>query len=146
MGGCYQRYTSPLMRSVSIGEPSKAIDHVMKACLKALNNVLSTIKPGLTGHEVARAGWEALNEAGSGLVSHGNFGYAVGLGYPPSWADGTCKIELGIDTVLQPGMVFHHPIALRKLGEFGVCVSETSVVTDTGTRVFGSVPREMFLK
>ncbi len=146
MGGCYQRYTSPLMRSVSIGEPSKAIDHVMKACLKALNNVLSTIKPGLTGHEVARAGWEALNEAGSGLVSHGNFGYAVGLGYPPSWADGTCKVELGIDTVLKPGMVFHHPIALRKLGEFGVCVSETSVVTDTGTRVFGSVPREMFLK
>ena len=146
MGGCYQRYTSPLMRSVSIGKPSKAVYNVMKACFNALDNVLSTIKPGLTGDEVARAGWEALNEAGSGLVSHGNFGYGVGLGYPPSWADGTGKIELGVDTVLKPGMVFHHPIALRNLGEFGVCVSETSVVTDTGARVFGSVPREMFLK
>ena len=146
MGGCYQRYTSPLMRSVSIGEPSKAVYDVMQACLKALGNVLSTIRPGLIGDEVARAGWEALNEAGSGLVSHGNFGYGVGIGYPPSWADWTGKIELGVDTVLRPGMVFHHPIALRKLGEFGVCVSETSVVTDTGARVFGSVGREMFLK
>ena len=146
MGGCYQRYTSPLMRAVSIGEPIAEVGQVMSACLNALDNVLSTIKPGVTANEVAEAGWEALNEAGPGLVSHGNFGYGVGLGFPPTWADWTGKIELGVDTVLQPGMVFHHPVALRKLGEFGVTVSETSVVTESGLRVFGTVERKLFVK
>lgn len=146
MGGCWQRYTSPLMRAVSIGEPSAEVRRVADACLQALDNVLLRIRPGVTAHEVAQAGWEALNEAGPGLVSHGNFGYGVGLGFPPTWADWTGRIELGVETVLRPGMVFHHPVALRKLGEFGVAVSETSVVTDDGPRVFGTVDRRLFIK
>ena len=146
MGGCWQRYTSPLMRAVSIGEPSPEVRRAADACLNALDNVLSTIRPGVTAHEVAQAGWQALNEAGPGLVSHGNFGYGVGLGFPPTWADWTGRIELGVETVLRPSMVFHHPVALRKLGEFGVAVSETSVVTDEGPRVFGTVERQLFVK
>ena len=146
MGACYHRYTSPLMRAVSIGEPSAEVSRVMNACLKALDNVLSAIRPGITAHEVAEAGWQAIDKAGPGLVSHGNFGYGVGLGFPPTWADWTAKIELGVRTVLRPGMVFHHPVALRKLGEFGVAVSETSVVTESGARVFGTVERRLFVK
>ncbi len=146
MGGCYQRYTSPLMRTVSIGEPRDEVARVMDACLKALDNVLAAIRPGVTAHEVAKAGWLALEEAAHGLVSHGNFGYGVGLGFPPTWADWTGRIELGVETVLRPGMVFHHPIALRKLGEYGVAVSETSVVTQSGPRVFGGVERRLFVK
>ena len=145
MGGCFHRYTSPMMRSVSIGEPNAEVSRTMDACLKALGNVLSTIKPGVTAHEVAEAGWQAIDEAGPGFVTHGNFGYGVGLGFPPTWADWTGRIELGVQTVLRPGMVFHHPVALRKLGEFAVTVSETSVVTEDGPRTFGTVERKMFV-
>jgi Xaa-Pro dipeptidase len=40
-------------------------------------------------------------------------------------------------------MTFHIPPALRVYGEFTVGVSETVVITDTGYRVLGSVPRPL---
>ena len=95
-------------------------------------NVLSTIRPETAADEVARAGWAGIADAGEDFVFHGNFGYAVGASFPPTWAD---------------GMVFHHPEALRRMGRYGVAVSETSVVTDSGCEVLTTgVERELFVK
>ncbi len=146
VGGCIQRYTAPTMRSVSIGEPKPEVKRVADACITALGNVLTTIRPGITADEVAKAGWEGIAMAGEDFVFHGNFGYAVGAGFPPSWADGTALIESGIQTRLQPGMVFHHPIALRRLGQYGVAFSETSVVTAEGCEVLTSVERQLAVR
>ena len=55
--------------------------------LAALGNVLSSLKAGISSHEVASAGWMALREAGDDIVFHGSFGYAIGAGFPPTWAD-----------------------------------------------------------
>ena len=35
-------------------------------------------------------------------------------------------------------MVFHHPVALRRLGEYGVAFGETTVVTENGCDVLTS--------
>lgn len=146
MGGCYNRYTTPLMRSVSIGKPNSEVEKLTDACLTAIDNVISTLRPGITADEVARAGWEGLSKAGPEVVSHGNFGYAVGAGFPPAWADSTGIIELGVQTKLKPGMVFHHPVALRSFGKFSVAFSETSVITDDGCEVLTGIDRELFIK
>jgi Xaa-Pro aminopeptidase len=119
---------------------------MVSACHRALDNVLAAIRPGVTADEVARAGWQGLASAGKDLVFHGNFGYAVGAGFPPTWADGTARIELGVQTRLQSGMVFHHPVALRKLGQYGVALSETSVVTEDGCEVLTDVERQLFVR
>ena len=129
MGGCIHRYTAPTMRTVFIGEPPAEARRMAEACLTALGNVLDTMRAGITSDEVAQAGWEGMNLAGDDFVFHGNFGYAVGAGFPPTWADGTAAIMSGIDTVLRPGMVFHHPVALRRLARYGTAFSETTVVT-----------------
>lgn len=145
-GACVERYTAPMMRTVSIGEPSPGGARLIDACLTALDNVLSTLRPGITADEVARAGWEGMDLAGPGLVFHGVFAYAVGAGFPPTWGDGTAGISLGNETRLRPGMVFHHPVALRRLGEYGAMFSETTLITEDGCEVLTSVERRLFVK
>lgn len=146
MGASYQRYTAPTMRTISIGDPDAGVTRLAGACLTALDKVIEAIRPGATSDEVARVGWEGMDLAGPGLVFHGVFGYAVGCNFPPTWADGTARIALGDHTVLQPGMVFHHPVALRRLGEYGVAFSETSVVTEDGCEVLTSTDRRLFIR
>ena len=146
MGGCIHRYSAPTMRTVFIGEPPAEARRMAEACLTALENVLNTIRAGVTADEVAQAGWEGMNMAGDGFVFHGNFGYAVGAGFPPTWADDTAAIMSGIDTVLRPGMVFHHPVALRRMGRYGTAFSETTVVTENGCEVLTSSPREIVVR
>ena len=146
MGGCIHRYSAPTMRTVFIGEPPTEARRMAEACLIALGNVLNTIRAGVTADEVAQAGWEGMKLAGDGFVFHGNFGYAIGAGFPPTWADDTGAIMSGIDTVLRPGMVFHHPIALRRMGRYGTAFSETTVVTEDGCEVLTSSPREIVVR
>ena len=146
MGGCIHRYSAPTMRTVFIGEPPAEARRMAEACLVALGNVLNTIRAGVTADEVSQAGWDGMNRAGDGFVFHGNFGYAVGAGFPPTWADDTAAIMSGIDTVLRPGMVFHHPVALRRMGRYGTAFSETTVVTENGCEVLTSSPREIVVR
>lgn len=146
MGGCIHRYSAPTMRTVFIGEPPAEARRMAEACLTALGNILSAIRAGVTADEVAQAGWESILSAGDGFVFHGNFGYAVGAGFPPTWADNTAAIMSGIDTVLRPGMVFHHPVALRRMGRYGTAFSETTVVTEDGCEVLTSSPREIVVR
>ena len=146
IGACYQRYTTPLMRTASIGTPSAGVQRLADACLRALDCVLGALRPGLTGHEVAEAGWKGIAAAGEDLVFHGCFGYGVGAGFPPSWADRTGLIMRGQHTPIRAGMVFHHPVALRRLGEHGVMFSETSVVTESGCEPFGNTERRLIVR
>ena len=145
-GACYQRYTAPLMRTMSIGDPSPDTARLSDGCLSALANVLDTMRPGVTAHEVARAGWKGIERAGPDLVFHGCFAYGVGAGFPPAWGDGTTRILLDDHTPLEPGMVFHHPIALRQLGECGAMFSETTVITGDGCEALGKTPRELQIR
>ena len=145
-GACVQRYTAPMMRTVSIGDPEPSVARLANACLTALDNVIAAMRPGATADEVARAGWEGIDLAGPGMVFHGVFAYAVGAGFPPAWSDGTAGIMLDNQTRLQPGMVFHHPVALRRLGEYGAMFSETTVITEDGCEVLTNVERKLFIR
>lgn len=51
---------------------------------------------------------------------------------------------MGDNTTLQPGMVFHLPVALRFEGRHGVAVSETVVITETGNEVLTKLDRKLF--
>ena len=97
--------------------------------------MLDALRPGAVARDVAEVGWRELAGAGDDLVFHGNFGYGIGAGFPPNWADATGFIQRDQSTVLESGMVFHHPIAVRRLGQFGVAFSETTVITNDGCEV-----------
>ena len=54
----------------------------------ALQAVIETARPGIAASEVARIAGSIIAPAvASGLRFHGNFGYTVGLGYPPTWTE-----------------------------------------------------------
>jgi Xaa-Pro aminopeptidase len=132
LGGCCRRYTSPAMRSASIGTPTDDAKRLADACLAALEHMHAVMKPGVSFDAVAQAGARGVALAGAGVNWNGDYGYSVGAGFPPHWGDYICQIRTGNPMTLQEGMVFHQPIALRLPGKVGVAFSETVLITKDG--------------
>jgi Xaa-Pro aminopeptidase len=145
LGGCYQRYSAPCMRSATIGPPTDDAKRLAEGCLAALGEMHTVMRPGTTFDEVSRAGARGVAQAGSPVHWGGDCGYPVGAGFPPHWGEYSCQIALGDQTVLQPGMVFHQPIALRVLGKIGVAFSETVLITQTGCEALTRVERRLLV-
>jgi Xaa-Pro dipeptidase len=132
LGGCYRRYSSPCVRTASVGPPGEEVRRLAEASLAALAGMHAAMKPGAAFDEVAQAGAAGVARAGPGIYWGGDYGYPVGAGFPPHWGDYSCGIRLGSSQTLQAGMVFHQPVSLRRLGRVGVGFSETVVITPTG--------------
>ena len=146
LGGCFQRYSAPCMRSATIGLPTDDAKRLAEGCLAALSEMHTVMRPGTTFDEVSRAGARGVVQAGSPVHWSGNCGYPVGASFPPHWGEYSCQIALGDQTVLQPGMVFHQPVALRVLGKIGVAFSETVLITPTGCEALTRVERQLLVR
>jgi len=144
-GGCYQRYTSPMMRTGIIGRPSKQVLRITEAVKNTLNLVIQGAKPGRTCHDVAMEVKPSYQELMSEMWFMGVCGYSVGAGFPPTWADDITVIAEGVEEVLQPGMTFHLPIMFRVPGEFGVGLSETIAITEQGCEILTEPDRDLYL-
>ncbi|MFQ5872807.1 MAG: M24 family metallopeptidase, partial [Dehalococcoidia bacterium] len=144
-GGCYQRYTAPMMRTAVIGEPSDKVKRVTGAVKDTFKRLLEAIKPGRTCHEVALDAHKGFAAIDSEVFFNGAFGYNVGVGFPPDWVEGLVFIAEGIDQPLLPGMVFHLPICLRVPGRFGVGLSETIAVTESECEILTEKERGLYL-
>ncbi len=142
-GGCFKRYTAPLMRCATLGEPdgeTRRVEAAVQACVQTL---LDEIRPGRVFHDVAIAAKHAHRNIDNLAYFSGAYGYTIGVGYPPTWAETIGFISEGADDVLAPGMLFHLPIAMRVPGRYGVSLSETVLVTETGCEVLSELPREL---
>jgi Xaa-Pro dipeptidase len=131
--GQYRRYTAPLMRTAVIGKASAEQRRLADASAGAVAAILEAAKAGTPAKHVAAAGLRHIAPVEEGIVFHHNFGYPVGLGYPPSWIE-TLGFFIRADNPmpLEAGMVFHLPMSLRVAGRFGVCLSQTMLVTTEG--------------
>jgi Xaa-Pro dipeptidase len=131
--GQYRRYTAPLMRTAVIGKVSAEQQRLADASAGAVAAILETAKAGTPANAVAAAGRRYIAPVEHEIVFHQNFGYPVGLGYPPSWIE-TLGFFMRADNSepLEAGMVFHLPMSLRVAGRFGICLSHTMLVTAEG--------------
>ena len=75
-------------------------------------------------------------------------GYAVGIGFPPSWSGSGVPIGLRKDSemVLRPGMVFHLMSWLLRTGKGDSFLSDTFVVTDHGCEVLTKTSRDLVIR
>lgn len=146
-GGAYNRYNAALMRTGVIGPKYDPEIKVMyDICVEALEAAIATIKPGVTSGEVDEACRGIIERAGYYDCFRKRTGYSIGVGYPPSWMEAHIfDLKKDDPRPLQAGMVFHIPPALRKYGQFGVGVSETVLVTETGCESLTQFPRELFV-
>jgi Xaa-Pro dipeptidase len=146
MGGVVHRYSGPMMRSLVLGEPPDMVKRMADAAKTALDDVIAALKPGVSFDEIAAVGKKGIAKAGPSIEFHQTYGYSIGLGVPPTWADCPVSITGGDATLLQPGMVFHHTMSLRDVGEYGVALSETTAITADGCDVLTDFPRKLFVK
>lgn len=140
-GGVRHRYHAPLSRCIYLGKPSQKMLDTTAIIVEGLEAALAAVKPGVTLEAVEDA-WRRVI-ASHGIVKDSRLGYPVGIGYPPTWGELTCSIRKGDRTVMEPGMTFHCIPALW-LEDYGLVVSESFVVTDTGARTFANFPRKLF--
>ena len=141
LGGIRHRYHSPLSRCLHLGPPPAELTRLAAVIAEGLEAVLSTVRAGVTCHDLAMA-WQGVIRR-HGVEKDSRIGYPVGIGFPPTWGELTASIREGDETVLEPGMTFHCIPAIW-LEETGVVISETFAVTNTGADVFADCPRELF--
>jgi len=132
-GAVSRRYTAPMMRTAVAGEPSDDMIRMRDSCRAIHDALISAMKPGNRFDDAARAAEQALAPVADEVFFSGVFGYAVGTTFPPSWVEGTGFIARGEQRRFESGMVFHLPLCLRIPGRWGMGMSNTVVVGDTGS-------------
>jgi len=140
-GGVRHRYHSPLSRCIYLGKPSQQMLDTTAVIVEGLEAVLMAVKPGVLLEDLETAWRQVI--AKHGIVKDSRIGYPVGIGYPPTWGELTCSLRQGDKTELEGGMTFHCIPALW-LDSYGLVVSESFVVTETGAKTFASFPRKLF--
>jgi Xaa-Pro aminopeptidase len=141
LGGCRHRYHAPLSRCIYMGTPTERMAFIADVIAEGLDAVLDTVKPGVTCEEL-EAVWRRTI-ARHGIEKDSRIGYPVGIGYPPTWGELTCSFRAGDRTVLEPNMTFHCIPAIW-MDDYGLVISESFVVTETGARTFADFPRKLF--
>lgn len=145
-GGCIDRYHGLLARCAVLGKPTDEMRRMADAIIGGLNGAIAAIKPGATSGDCDHACRGAITKAGYGERFVHRTAYAVGIGFPPNWAEGkTLSLRKDDPTPLQPGMTFHIVPSVFG-GEFGMCFSETVLVTETGSEVITQFPRELLVR
>ncbi|NLC22341.1 MAG: M24 family metallopeptidase, partial [Halomonadaceae bacterium] len=72
-------------------------------------------------------------------------GYSIGLSYPPDWGERTMSLRPSDETILQPGMTFHFMPGLWE-DEWGLEITESILITETGCETLANFPRQLFVR
>jgi Xaa-Pro aminopeptidase len=143
IGAVYQRYCAALLRTAVIGTPPARLRKLADVSLAAMDRLFANLRPGRTMGDVASAAMGALHGLGADVRMRGYFGYAVGIGFPPSWVERSVEVAEGREDVLEAGMTFHLHRVLRVPGTLGVGFSETALITEAGYALLTDHPREL---
>ncbi|SDJ80428.1 Xaa-Pro dipeptidase [Sediminibacillus albus] len=143
LAGCFQRYHAPLARTLVLGSPTDKVKNLSSVVVEGLNEALAAVKPGVTCEEIEEVWRKSI--ARHGFFKDSRIGYSVGLSYPPDWGEHTASIRRGDKTILRPNMTFHIIPGIW-FDDYGVEISETFQVTETGCIALTDFPRKLFVK
>lgn len=144
-GGCVDRYAAPLIRTVIVGTPSDKQQRAADAAFASLEAVMGMLKPGVVGSDVDATAHRVMTEHGFGEYYWHRAAYSLGLGFPPHWGEPWVgNLGPGNDMIVEEGMAFHTTPSVHILGEFGIPVSESVIVTATGCEAVAEVERRLF--
>lgn len=144
LGACRRRYGGALMRTVGVGGGGERFPELALALDESLDASIASIAPGRTCGSVDAACRTRIEEAGLGQWFRKRTGYSMGIAFAPDWGEGhIASLRAGDEMLLEPGMVFHIPPAVRLPGETVYGVSETIAVTKDGCDVLTNFPRRL---
>jgi Xaa-Pro dipeptidase len=144
LGACRRRYGGALMRTVGVGGGGDRFPELATALDTALDAAIAAIAPGRTCGSVDAVCRTHVEEAGLGRWFRKRTGYSMGVAFAPDWGEGhIASLRAGDELLLEPGMTFHLPPAVRLPGETVYGVSETIAVTEDGCDVLTDFPRRL---
>lgn len=145
LSGVKGRYHSPLMRTTVLGQPRAEVQELADYSNAVVETLIDTIKPGILGSDVAAAGKKVLEPIREKIAFHDLYAYPVGIGFPPNWIENPAfYLSADNHNPLKEGMVFHLPLTLRRLGEYGAGFSETIIIGEQGAEPLSTIPRSLF--
>ncbi|MCP1835581.1 Xaa-Pro aminopeptidase [Bradyrhizobium sp. USDA 4532] len=144
VSGNRYNYLAALMRTFSIGAPTDRVRRLHDAQVAAIETALDLIRPGRTCSEVAHAMYRAIEK--HGFPKESRCGYSIGIENQfTAWIEPTASFAREDMTELKTNMTFHLMLGNWVEEEFGVTVSETIRVADTGVETLTRAPRELFV-
>ena len=141
---CYNRYHAALFRTVAAGKIPQRAEEMYKVCLEGLNATIEKLRPGNTCADAHNACQAVIDKYGFTGNYRKRTGYSIGISFAPDWGEGNIlSLFHDVDVPLEPGMVFHVPVALREYAKFTAAVSETVVVTDGAARTLSKLSSDL---
>lgn len=84
------RYHAPLTRMIHIGPPTAPVRQAAELAVAGHDAIRKTVRPGAVSGEIYHMWEEAVGDADPGARPiHQHCGYLVGIGFPPTWMEGT---------------------------------------------------------
>lgn len=141
--GCVDRYHVMMSRSAVVGKPTPAHRETADALTGILETAIAEIRPGETAGEIDRLCRAGVDKLGLGKYFKSRVAYGIGIGFPPNWAEGHIyAIRPNDPMIIEENMTFHIiPTIFRE--EFGMAISDSVVVTDTGCEPLTNYPRDL---
>jgi Xaa-Pro dipeptidase len=143
IAGAYKRYHTPMARTMSIGPAPNEVKELAKVVEEGIEATLNFIQPGIRAEEVERIWSKTIGKYGHRKSSR--LGYSVGLSFPPDWGEHTVSFRPGDQTILKPNMTFHLMPGIW-YNDYGVEITETIQITDTGVELLTNFPRSLYEK
>lgn len=144
VSGCYKRYHAPMSRTLYMGKPSQRFLNAEKALIEAIDAGLEQARPGRRTCDIANALDRTM--AKYGIDRQGaRCGYSIGVSYPPDWGERNASLRASDETELQPGMAFHFMPGIWQ-DDWGIELTESILITETGVELLCDFPRQLFVK
>jgi len=137
LSGCVARYHAPLGRLIHLGAVPDRDAAVAEVAIAAFEAVVAALVPGARAGDVYAAWQAVVDNAGLPHYRRHHCGYAVGIGYPPSWTGGNSVTGLrpGSDLVIEETMSFHVLSWLMNTGRGDYFLSNTVLAGGGGAEV-----------
>lgn len=139
------RYHAPLTRMAYLGEAPEGTEQAAEITSAGLEAVRTALRPGELNGDVYAA-WQAVIDRGLGHSRYRRHhcGYAVGIGFPPSWVGGAgvAGLRAGGTTEIEAGMVFHVLSWILGQKPADYVISDTVLVTPEGGEVLTTTRRD----
>lgn len=142
LSGCVARYHAPLGRLIHVGHAPKGTHEMAAVSQAAFEAVLGSLMDGALARDVYAAWQRVIDRAGMPHFRRHHCGYAVGIGFPPSWTGGNKVTGLRHDSEMpiRAGMSFHVLSWLMGTGQGDFFISNAVLLSESGPEVLTRTP------
>jgi len=138
-GAVLDGYCSDCTRTYATADPTARQREIYGLVLEAQERSLKAVRAGPSGVDIDAVARTVIEDAGHGE----HFGHGLGHGVGIEVHEGPRLSRLRSEAPLRAGNVVTIEPGVYVPGELGVRIEDLAVVTDTGTRVLTSLPKQL---